>query len=53
MNSFLEPATLLKMNFFLGISQGFSLKVSVDFFNRITSGIFVVIVNRLYTIFLR
>ena len=27
MNSFLEPTTLLKMNFFLGIFQQFCLKV--------------------------
>ena len=53
MNSFLEPATLLKMNFFLGAFQGFYLKVSEDFFHRTPSWIFVVIVNRLYTVFLR
>ena len=37
MNSFLEPVTLLKMNFFLGIFQGFYLKVSEDFFYNGTS----------------
>ena len=37
MNSFLEPVTLLKMNFFLGIFQGFYLKVSEDFFYHGTS----------------
>ena len=34
MNSFLEPGTLLKMNFFLGIFQGFCLKASENFFHR-------------------
>ena len=37
MNSFLEPATLLKINFSLGIFQGFCLKVSEDFFVQNTS----------------
>ena len=32
MNSFLEPAALLKMNFYWGIFRGFCLKVSEDFF---------------------
>ena len=32
MNSFLEPASLLKMNFFLGIFQEIYLKVSEDIF---------------------
>ena len=36
MNSFLEPATSLKINTFLGIFQGFSLKDSEDFFYRTT-----------------
>ena len=31
---FLEPATLIKMNFFLDIYQGFCLKDSEDFFHR-------------------
>ena len=34
MNSFLEPTTLRKMSFSLGIFQGFCLKVSEDFFHR-------------------
>ena len=42
MNSFLEPAFLLKINFFLGIFQGFCLKVSEDFFHRTPSCIFLV-----------
>ena len=33
-NSFLEPATLLKINFFLNIFQALCLKVSEDFFHR-------------------
>ena len=37
MSSFLEPVTLLKMNYFLGIFQGFYLKVSEDFFYHGTS----------------
>ena len=41
MKSFLEPSTLLKMNFFVGIFLGFCLKVSEDFFQRISSCIFV------------
>ena len=53
MNSFSERATLLKKKFFLGIFQGFCLKVSEDFFNRTPTSIFVVIVNRLCTVFLR
>ena len=53
MNSFLEPATLLKVNFFLDIFQGFYLKVSMDFFYRTPPCIFVVIVNRLCTVFLK
>ena len=32
MNSFLEPVTLLKMDFFRDIFQGFCLKVLEDFF---------------------
>ena len=32
MDSFIAPATLLKMNFFLGIFQEFCLKVPEDFF---------------------
>ena len=53
MNSFLEPVTLLKMNFFLRIFQGFCFKVSEDFFRRTPPCIFVVIVNRLRTVFQR
>ena len=41
MNSFLEPATLLKLNFFLGIFQGFCLKVLEDLFHRIPLYIFL------------
>ena len=37
MNLFLEPATLLKMNFFLDIFEGFCLKVSEDIFSQNTS----------------
>ena len=37
MNSFTTPATLLKMNFFLGIFQEFCLKVPEDFFYHRTS----------------
>ena len=32
MNSFLEAAVLLKLNFYRGIFQGFCFKVSADFF---------------------
>ena len=46
MNSFLEPVTLQKINFFIGIFQGFCLKVSEDFFHRTRPYIFVVIVNK-------
>ena len=42
MNSFLGRATLLKKNFFLGIFQGFCLKVSEDFFDRTPPSIFSV-----------
>ena len=42
MNSFLESATLLKMNFFLGIFQGFSVKVLEDLFHRTPPYIFLV-----------
>ena len=42
MNSFLKPATLLKINFCLGIFQGFCLKVSEDLFHRIPLYIFLV-----------
>ena len=42
MNSFLEPAFLLKINFLQGIFQGFCLKVSEDFFHRTPSCIFLV-----------
>ena len=42
MNSFLDPAVLLKMNFFLGIFQRFSVEVSEDFFHRTPPCIFVV-----------
>ena len=34
MNSFLEPANLLKLGFFLGIFQEFCLKVPEDFFHH-------------------
>ena len=37
MNSFLEPVTLIKINFFLVIFQGYCLKVSEDFFYHGTS----------------
>ena len=37
MNSFLELVTVIKMNFFLVILQGFSLKVLEDFFHHGTS----------------
>ena len=53
MNSLLEPATLLKINFFLDVFQGFCLKVSGDFFQRTSPSIFVVIVNGLCTVFLK
>ena len=53
MNSFLDPAPLLKMNFFVGIFQGLCLKVLEDFFHKTPRCIFVVIVNRLYTVILR
>ena len=53
MNSFLERATLLKKNFFLGIFQGFCLKVSEDFFDRTPPSIFAVIVNRLCKVFFK
>ena len=52
MNSFLEPAALLKMNFYFGIFQGFYLKVSENFFYRTPPFIFVVIINKLCTAFL-
>ena len=52
-DSFLVPATLQIMNFFLGIFQGFCLKASEDFFHGTHPCIFVVIVNRLCTVFLR
>ena len=42
----------LKMNFFLDIFQGFCLKDSEDFY-RISPCTFVVIVNKLCTVFLR
>ena len=51
MNSFLEPVALLKMNFYQGIFQGFCLKVLEDFFYRTPLRIFVIIVNRLCTVF--
>ena len=53
MNSFLERSTLLKKNFFLGIFQGFCLKVSEDFFDRTLPSMFAVIVKRLCMVFLR
>ena len=52
-NSFLERATLLKMNLLLGIFEGFYLKVPEDFFDTTPTSIFAVIVNRLCTVFLR
>ena len=49
MSSFLEPGTLLKMSFFVGIFQGFYLKVSADFFhllvNLFVHGLFKIIQN--------
>ena len=50
MISFLEPGTLLRMNFFWGIFQGFCLKVSEDIFYRTPSkklvhGLFRIIQN--------
>ena len=49
MSSFLEPGTLLKMSLFLGIFQGFYLKVSADFFhllvNLFVHGLFKIIQN--------
>ena len=42
MNSISEPATLLKMNCFLGISQIFCLKISGDFFHQTLPCAFVV-----------
>ena len=45
--------TLLKMKFFCGIFQGFCSKVSDEFFYRTPPCIFVVIVIRLCTFFLR
>ena len=53
MNSFLKSGTFLKMNFFLDIFQRLCLKVSEDFFHRTPPCIFVVIVNKLCTVFLR
>ena len=53
MNSFLEPAALLKMNFFWGIFQGFFKKVSEDFVYGTRPCIFVAIVDKLRTVFLR
>ena len=53
MNSFLEHATLLKMNFFLGIFRGRCLKVSDDFFDRTPPSLFAALVNRLCMVFLR
>ena len=52
-NSFLEPVALLKMNYYWGIFQEFCLKVSEDLFYRTPPRIFVLIVNRLCTVFLR
>ena len=54
MNSFLEPVTLLKMNFFLDIFVGFCLQVSEVFFQRTPPPcIFLVIVNGLCMVVLR
>ena len=48
-NSFLVPATLLKINFFLDIFQGFCLKVSEDFYWAplciFVHGLFMIIQN--------
>ena len=52
MNSFFERATLLNEPF-LGIFEGFCLKVSEDFFDRTPPCTFAVIVNRFWTVFLR
>ena len=53
MNSFLEPVALLKMGFYWGVFQGFCLKVLEDFFHRTPPSIFIVIVIRLCTVFVR
>ena len=53
MNSFLEPVALLKVNFDWAIFQGFCLKIPEDFFYRTSPRIFVVLVNRSGTVFLR
>ena len=53
MKSLLGPATLPKMNFFLGIFEGFYLKDCEEFFHRTPPCIAVVIVNRLCKAFLR
>ena len=53
MKSLLGPATLPKMNFFLGIFEGFYLKDCEEFFHRAPPCIAVVIVNRLCKAFLR
>ena len=52
MNSFLESVALLEMNFYWAVFQGFCLKVSEDFFYRTPPRIFVVIKNKLCTVFL-
>ena len=52
MNSFFEPATLLKLSKnLLGIFQGFCFKVSEDLFYGTPPCIFVA--NRLCTVFLK
>ena len=50
MNSILNPATLLKVNFFLGVFQGFCLEVSEAFFYRTPLYVFVVTESRLCTV---
>ena len=51
MNSFLEPATFIKNDFFLRYFSRFLFNVLEDFFHRTPPFIFVVTVNRLYTVF--
>ena len=53
MNSFLEPAALLKMDFYRSIFQGFCLKVLQDLFYRSPPRIFVAIVNPSSTVCLK
>ena len=51
MDSFLEPATLIKNELFLRYFSKILLNVLNDFFHRTPPSIFVVIVNRLQTVF--